>query len=76
MNIQKLPNDKLKGILKSLKRNGDPALPTKKKDILELYNKWKARKPRKFLYPVWEVQPDDKNEDPNYDDEELNISAV
>ena len=76
-NIEKFSsNDKLKVILKSLKRNGDPALPTKKKDMLELYNKWKDRKPREFLYPVSEVQADDNNEDPNYDDEELNISAV
>ena len=73
--IEKLSNDKLKVILKSLKRNGDPALPTKKKDMLDLYNKWKDRKPQEFLYPVSEVQPDDNNEDPNYD-EQLNISAV
>ena len=75
-NIEKLSNDELKVLLKSLKRNGDPALPTKKKDMLDLYNKWKDRKPREFLYPVSEVRPDDNNEDPNYDDEELNISAV
>ena len=76
-NIEKLSNEKLKLILKSLKRNGDPALPTKKKDMLELYKEWKLRKPRKFVYPVLEVGADmicDNNK--NSDNEEINISAV
>ncbi len=47
-----------------------------KKDMLELYKEWKDWKPREFSCPMSEVQLDDNNEDPNYDEEEINISAV
>ena len=40
--IQKLSNKQLSIVLKSLKRNGDPALPNKKKkEMLQLYEEWK-----------------------------------
>lgn len=60
-NIKELSNNKLKVILKSLKRNGNPALLTKKKDMLESYKEWKDH---------------DNNEDPNHGNEELNIGVV
>ena len=37
-------------IIKSYKRNGDAALPKKKKDLIELYHEWKSRPPRHFDY--------------------------
>ena len=39
--IQKLSNKQLLVVLKSLKRNGYPALPNKKKEMLQLYEEWK-----------------------------------
>jgi hypothetical protein len=57
-NIEKITKEKLKLSLNFSKRNGDPVLPTKKKDMLELYEKKKDRKPREFSYPVSKVQVD------------------
>ena len=37
-------------ILKSLKRAGDKALPSKKKDLIDLYHEWKDRPPLVFDY--------------------------
>ena len=37
-------------IVKPFKRNGDKALTKKKKEFIELYEKWKLRPRRKFDY--------------------------
>ena len=37
-------------VVKPFKRNGDKALPKKKKELIELYEKWKLRPRRKFDY--------------------------
>ena len=37
-------------ILKSLKRPGDKALASRKKDLIELYHEWKDRPPLVFDY--------------------------
>lgn len=48
--IDKFNQKELTTILKSLKRAGDKALPTRKKDSIELYHKWKDRPPPAFDY--------------------------
>lgn len=37
-------------IIKPFKRNGDKALPKKKQELIELYEKWKSRPRRTFDY--------------------------
>ena len=49
-NIELLSNQDLNVILKSLKQKDDKKLPTKKKDMIEIYHKWKHHDPRKFDY--------------------------
>ena len=39
----KLKNAELMALLRALKRPEDKAIPTKKADMVELYNKWKGR---------------------------------
>ena len=46
--IESFSNKDLKIILKSLKRKGDTALPTKKNEMVQLYHEWKGREPIKF----------------------------
>ena len=48
--IEKFTNADLKIILKSLKRKGDEAFPTRKNDMVQLYNKWKDREPMTFEF--------------------------
>ena len=48
--IEKFTNADLKIILKSLKRKGDEAFPTRKNDMVQLYNKWKNREPMTFEF--------------------------
>ena len=38
-----LKNTELKALLKPLKRDGDAALPTRKKEMIERYDEWKGR---------------------------------
>ena len=51
-NIETLSNKDLNVILRSLKRKEDKKLPTKKKEMIQLYNEWKDRKERQFDYSV------------------------
>ena len=51
-NIETLSNKDLNMILRSLKRKEDKKLPTKKKEMIQLYNEWKGRKERQFDYSV------------------------
>ena len=51
-NIETLSNKDLNVILRSLKRKEDKKLPTKKKEMIQLYNEWKDRKERRFDYSV------------------------
>ena len=46
--IGKMSNKELSIILKSLKRNGDTRIPTKKTDMIQLYEEWKGRPPLVF----------------------------
>ena len=48
ISINSLSNKDLSVILKSLKIKSDKKLPTRKKDMIELYHKWKDRPPRQF----------------------------
>ena len=48
--LKKMNIKDLRTILKSLKQNGDKALPTKKAKMLELYEAWKDRGPPSFEY--------------------------
>ena len=48
--IEKFTNADLKIILKSLKRKGDEAFPTRKNDMVQLYNKWNNREPMTLEY--------------------------
>jgi len=48
--LKKMSIKDLRTILKSFKRNGDKALPTKKSEMLELYEAWKDREPPLFEY--------------------------
>ena len=43
--LKKMSIKELRTILKSLKRNGDKALPTKKAEMLKQYEAWKEREP-------------------------------
>ena len=51
-NIETLSNKDLNVILRSLKRKEDKKLPTKKKEMIQLYNEWKDCKQRQFDYSV------------------------
>ena len=49
--VKKLTNKELNTIIKSLKRKDDKgALPTKKSEMLDLFNRWKERPPPVFEY--------------------------
>ena len=48
-NVEMLPNRDFNVFLKSSKQNNDNKLPTKKKDMIEIYHKWKHRESRKFV---------------------------
>ena len=49
-NIELLSNRDLNVILKFLKQKDDKKLPTKKKNMIEIYHKLKHCEPRKFRY--------------------------
>ena len=54
----------IRTILKPLKRNGNKALPTKKAQMLQLYEAWKDRSPPLFQYNrslIEEIVNDDEN---------------
>lgn len=72
--IEQFSNKQLNTILKSLKRNGDKRLPTKKNEMIVLYHKWKERTPPVFDFEDIEsaVVLNDGNES---EDEILPISA-
>ena len=48
--INQFNHKELMTILKSFKRAGDNALPTKKNDLIKLYHEWKDRPPLMFDY--------------------------
>ena len=74
--LKKISIKDLRTILKSLKRNGDKALPTKKAKMLELYEAWKDRGPPSFEYDysiIDEIVNRDENDNKNDID---NIESV
>ena len=48
--LESLTIKALTTIVKPFKRNGDKALPKKKQELIELFEKWKSRSRRKFDY--------------------------
>ena len=48
--LESLTIKALTTIVKPFKRNGDKALPKKKQELIELFEKWKSRPRRKFDY--------------------------
>jgi len=46
--VTKMSNKDLSIVLKSLKRNGDKMIPTKKNEMISTYEEWKERKPLEF----------------------------
>ena len=75
--LKKMSIKDLRTILKSLKRNGDKALPTKKAQMLELYQDWKDREPPSFEYNcslIDGIVNDNENDNNNNDIE--NIESV
>jgi len=46
--VTKMSNKDLSTVLKSLKRNGDKRIPTKKMEMIRTYEEWKERKPLEF----------------------------
>jgi len=75
--LQKMSIKDLRTILKSLKRNGDKALPTKKAQMLELYEAWKDREPPLFVCNrslIDGIVNDDENDNNNNNIE--NIESV
>ena len=61
--MNKMSIKDLRTILKSLKQKGDKALPTKKCDMLTLYDQWKDRKPLTFEYDHGLVAESDDDDD-------------
>ena len=74
--IQKLSNKQLSIVLKSLKRNGDPALPNKKKEMIKLYEEWKHQPPRTFASSTAETPVESYNVATSNCDGAINISFV
>ena len=74
--IQKLSNKQISIVLKSLKRNGDPALPNKKKEMLQLYEEWKHRPQRAFVSSTDETPEEPRNVATSVSDGAINISCV
>ena len=74
--IHKLSNKQLSIVLKSLKRNGDPALPNKKKEMIELYEVWKLRPSRTFASSTVETPVESHNVATSNSDGVINISSV
>ena len=81
--IEKMSNKELTTILKSLKRNGDKRLPTKKNEMLKTYEEWKDRPPLEFHYEVQdadtertETDNDCSNDDDDDDDDVDNFESV
>ena len=67
--IEKMSNKDLSIILKSLKRNGDKRLPTKKQEMIVFYKKWKTREPLVFEYDAAPVDDNDESDPENeYED--------
>ena len=44
-----LSNKELNIVLRSLKRDGDNKIPTRKSEMIELYQQWRDRQPLDFL---------------------------
>ena len=63
----------LRTILKTLKQKGDKALPTKKSEMLILYDQWKDRKPLIFEYDHGLVAETNDDDDDNIID---NVESV
>ena len=61
--LKKMSIKDLRTILRSLKQKGDKALPTKKSDMLILYDQWKDRKPLTFEYDHGLVAETDDDDD-------------
>ena len=79
--IEQMNNKELSVILKSLKRNGDKRLPTKKNEMLQTYHEWKDHEPLQFHYEVDEtINTGDneviRNDDDINNDNHLNIESV
>ena len=72
--INSLSNKDLSTILKSLKTKDDKKLPTRKKDMIELYHKWKDRPPRQFN--LGDVNVSIEVDDSNIDDVAENNDPV
>ena len=69
--VKKLSNKELNTILKSLRRKDDKGpLPTKKADMVELFEQWKERPPPVYEY-VDNVTISNKD---NYDMENMEIT--
>ena len=71
--LNKMSIRDLRTILKSLKRKGDKALPTKKSEMLILYDQWKDRKPLTFEYDHGLVAETNDDDDDNIID---NVESV
>ena len=78
--VSKMSNKDLSTILKSLRRDGDKRLPTKKNEMLRTYEEWKERKPLEFdsdneslSGTDSEIEIDDTNVDIS---DRLNIESV
>ena len=69
--INKMSNKDLSIVLKSLKQNGDKRLPTKKIDMMKLYQEWKDRPPLVFDYGD-ELVNDEHEDDTENDSERDN----
>ena len=67
-----MSNKDLNTILKSLRRNGDKRLPTKKNEMLRTYEEWKERKPLEFDSDGESLSGSDSEND--IDDANINIS--
>ena len=65
--LKKMSIKDLRTILRSLKQKGDKALPTKKSDMLILYDQWKDRKPLTFEYDHGLVAETDDDDDVDVD---------
>lgn len=58
--IDKLSNKELNIVLRSLKRDGDKKIPTRKSEMVELYQQWCDRQPLEF--PADDASNDDELE--------------
>ena len=65
--LKKMSIKDLRTILRSLKQKGDKVLPTKKSDMLILYDQWKDRKPLTFEYDHGLVVETDDDDDDDVD---------